>query len=62
MPLPMFTVLIPKDKSYIQHVPKGRFSKPIGSRFRNDDFVDGQGISEQPKDSYYNNSEAYDKV
>jgi len=61
-PLPMFTVLLPKDPSYIKHVPTGRFNKPVYSPFRDDKFDENSGISEQPKRTIYDNSKAFRKV
>ena len=62
-PLPMFTMLMPKDPKYIKNIPTGsRFSQPKQSAFKNTDFVESSGISEQPKRVYYDNTEAYKKV
>lgn len=61
-PLPMFTVLIPKDRSLIHHIPTGRFSKPKSTMFTNNDYDESAGIAEQPKRMYYDNTEAYNKV
>jgi len=61
-PLPAFTVLLPKDKRFITHVPTGRFAKPQQSMFTNDAFDEKSGISEQPKKVYYDNSAAFRKV
>lgn len=62
-PLPIFTMLMPNDKKYIKNVPTGsRFSYPREYTFRNKNFVESEGISEQPKRSYYDNSKAYNKM
>jgi len=46
-PLPIFTMLMPKDQRYIKNIPTGsRFSQPKQSDFKNPDFVESSGISE----------------
>jgi hypothetical protein len=62
-PLPIFTMLMPIDKKYIVNVPtSSRFTQPKDNIFKNTDFVESEGISEQPKRYYYDNSEAYNKM
>ena len=62
-PLPIFTMLMPIDKKYIVNVPtSSRFTQPKDNIFKNTDFVESEGISEQPKRQYYDNSEAYNKM
>ena len=61
-PLPLFTVLLPKDQSLIKNIPTGRFTKPYSSVLINDNFDDQSGIAEQPKRTYYDNSTAYRKM
>lgn len=70
-PLSLFSYLNPLNKTFVYNgrtqfsvieVPKGRFLQKRNSTYVNSDYDILQNQSEQPKETYYDNSKAYNDI